>query len=1167
MNGEYFNATCAPGFSLLATSGQAWTLADFDGAGGWGCNGVLLGDGSCSGGEFLLAMPYVTKREDGSVVRDSQAWTDHKEWGIIMGGVCIPDSPEYAASMPISGGYCVCDSIQLGRAVFPSSKMSAEGTYDDYWQGWAGISCEIPCAPCSSNGACDASTGKCVCSSGWTGYRCLTPCETCIHGTCQYDGSCLCDGTRRLRDNSFALRLDRDPYYETKGINIESRENPNEYVHPYYMNALKVEDYIWGVEYACSTREACSARTIDSKLPFRPNESYFRYGVSTASDETSTSTKILLAEQLQQYQDDIVNIPESMQDDEICAVVDYKLDSEAGVCISSLTSDQNCGSDWDIANPWDCDDTLKAHFLQSRKISIGSVRIDLKIATEASDLERWYQNSLNERQRLLNVFLPGHYDQQTGFYTTTRSSGADRKRIWVLNQLIHGVNSGLEGAYTGETCEIQCDACDPEHGTCQFDGSCECETGWYGERCDTSCDCYKEVVTNADGSVSEIVKQTAHNIDIRSWGTCNRDGTCTCGLDDGGVQYSGIDCFTPCAPCHNGQCQPDSSCLCDKGWLGTTCDVRNFTACMPCNYDHGACLTDGTCKCDVGWTGLSCDIECNPCVNGYCQMDGSCACKDGWSYVDCSRAEPSSFIVKSEFTDSPEGWTVYNNSCSGILAESILSGDSYDPFAINSEALMRGECNRAFSGGDSGLLWEGISGHLHLTDKLPGDSASELSYLRAPEKFTGDLLSQNAYGASITYSLHMVAGSQNYFSSLGSPHSETHQVDAYDIILMGGRPRYRRDTTILDSGSREQVYEWTRLNFPEISVNPQLSHSQLVALVRQYLNTPQVFLGYKIDPTSKGYPPSSCSSSKCGLNFKIDILESAGWINIEPILAGFKWSNDPAVHYMDGTVYSARSNGNPYDPFSSSTELNLDLADIEIVVDATGRSDGGTVEIQSSSREIARDRLSFDVYPEVYDAVVANRRTKTGQPATFSDIAWCLASLTEILVRADYYVQQAVDPSSMVTGESIRFDSFGIGTFDDTNAEEVRTIRLFNYYRKYKDDYLVDYLEELYEEMRPTVCQGKWYLTGEPHELLGDACKQDITKLRSMCDGIYDTITAELGDYCVIKCPGYAAGSGDPGSGTTCSLNGTCGLNSNDEPYCECDAGFTATENGCEASN
>jgi hypothetical protein len=167
-------------------------------------------------------------------------------------------------------------------------------------------------------------------------------------------------------------------------------------------------------------------------------------------------------------------------------------------------------------------------------------------------------------------------------------------------------------------------------------------------------------------------------------------------------------------------------------------------------------------------------------------------------------------------------------------------------------------------------------------------------------------------------------------------------------------------------------------------------------------------------------------------------------------------------------------------------------------------------------------------------------------------------------VRTDYYSQEIVDPSAKVVGESVRFDSFGIGIFEETDADEIQNIRLFNYYRRYKDDYQVAYLDELYEEMRSTICQGKWYLTGDPDELLGDACKQDVSLLRTTCDGIFDTITAELGDYCVIRCPGYVAGDGSVGSGETCSNAGSCGLDENDAPACTCDDGYVASANGCD---
>jgi len=536
-------------------------------------------------------------------------------------------------------------------------------------------------------------------------------------------------------------------------------------------------------------------------------------------------------------------------------------------------------------------------------------------------------------------------------------------------------------------------------------------------------------------------------------------------------------------------------------------------------------------------------------------MDGSCACKAGWSFVDCSRQEITTFMIKSDFTEGPEGWTVYNNSCSGVLDE--LLEDSFDLFAINSDSLMRGACSDTFSGGDSGLLWEGISGYLHLTDKLTRDAASELAYLRAPPKFTGDLLSQNLYNASITYSLHMVGERAGSFSSKGSPHEEAHQTSAYDIILIGGLPRYKRE--IPSWGTSDQVYSWVRTNFPELSVNSRLTRSEMIKIVEQYLNTPQVFLGYKVPSGQEGYPPSSCSSAKCGLNFKVDIVEGGEWVNLDPILSGFKWSNDPAVHYIDGTTFTSRVDGAPYNPFSGYTEDTFDVnSAISINTATTGRSDGGTVLVQSSTRALATDKLAADVYPEVYEAVVANRRTRTGQSASFTDIAWCLSSVQEILVRGDYYVQESVDPSATVIGESVRFDSFGIGTF--VEAENKEQISLLNYYRQYAADYSSAYLDELYQDLRPTVCAGRWYLKGEPDPQLGDACKYNTADLRTQCVGMFDVTSVELGDYCVIRCPGY--------DGTvTCSGFGTCGLDDDDEPSCTCDSGYVANATaGCVAA-
>ena len=65
-----------------------------------------------------------------------------------------------------------------------------------------------------------------------------------------------------------------------------------------------------------------------------------------------------------------------------------------------------------------------------------------------------------------------------------------------MHQLLYGLAQG--DGYTGWSCEIKCAACDKDHGTCQYDGTCECVDGWYGAACDRKCDCHRHVaVKNA----------------------------------------------------------------------------------------------------------------------------------------------------------------------------------------------------------------------------------------------------------------------------------------------------------------------------------------------------------------------------------------------------------------------------------------------------------------------------------------------------------------------------------------------------------------------------------------------------------------------------------------------------------------------------------------------
>ena len=105
-----------------------------------------------------------------------------------------------------------------------------------------------------------------------------------------------------------------------------------------------------------------------------------------------------------------------------------------------------------------------------------------------------FANNVNERQRLINTMTRGRFNASTGSFETIRDP--DYHMIWIVHQLIHGVASG--DAYTGWQCDVKCQECDEDHGTCQYDGSCECAEGWYGPACDRRCDCYRHVaVKNA----------------------------------------------------------------------------------------------------------------------------------------------------------------------------------------------------------------------------------------------------------------------------------------------------------------------------------------------------------------------------------------------------------------------------------------------------------------------------------------------------------------------------------------------------------------------------------------------------------------------------------------------------------------------------------------------
>ena len=83
----------------------------------------------------------------------------------------------------------------------------------------------------------------------------------------------------------------------------------------------------------------------------------------------------------------------------------------------------------------------------------------------------------------------------------------------------------------------------------------------------------------------------------------------------------------------------------------------------------------------------------------------------------------------------------------------------------------------------------------------------------------------------------------------------------------------------------------------------------------------------------------------------------------------------------------------------------------------------GEVDNDNSAWRVSDEsRRRWDLPPEVYAAIQTNRASRVGENASFTDLAWCLASLTEILIRADYYETPRVPTGNTRWDPGRRFD-------------------------------------------------------------------------------------------------------------------------------------------------
>ena len=236
----------------------------------------------------------------------------------------------------------------------------------------------------------------------------------------------------------------------------------------------------------------------------------------------------------------------------------------------------------------------------------------------------------------------GRFNASTGSFETIRDP--DYHMIWIVHQLIHGVASG--DAYTGWQCDVKCEECDRDHGTCQYDGTrkqspfhtqipnyhpittrlltnhptstgtCECAEGWHGPACDRRCDCYRHVaVKNAlelrdqteDVMLESVESHSGFPIQpVSSVPSQSPFRTQTPNYKHPITTRLLTEHHHSVTTTQHGTCQRDGTCRCyadpdGTEWTGKDC----FTRCKPCS--HGRCGSDGECQCDLGWTGDQCD--------------------------------------------------------------------------------------------------------------------------------------------------------------------------------------------------------------------------------------------------------------------------------------------------------------------------------------------------------------------------------------------------------------------------------------------------------------------------------------------------------------------------------------------------------------------------------
>ena len=201
-----------------------------------------------------------------------------------------------------------------------------------------------------------------------------------------------------------------------------------------------------------------------------------------------------------------------------------------------------------------------------------------------------------------------------------------------------------EAGFGGNDCGVACAGRCSGHGRCDDDGSCICERGYYGDKCQTKSDC--PGACSGRGICRATDGQPAKCFCAPGW----------TGSDDCSVR----DLLCPLGCSGHGRCN-NGTCECNHGWHGELCatstvDARTAAlqqqhawrvqlASRPCPHNcsgRGACL-HGSCYCERGYEGLACNKLAaaeEGCAEG-CGAHGECVagrcmCDSGWWGSTCA---------------------------------------------------------------------------------------------------------------------------------------------------------------------------------------------------------------------------------------------------------------------------------------------------------------------------------------------------------------------------------------------------------------------------------------------------------------------------------------------------------------------------------------------------